>query len=129
MHLAPKLPPGRPSRRALAFAAEIHRLRVAGYSYESIRLALLDAGVVVSRSTVRREAAKRRGTLPTAQAMPTQYTTRPATPPSQHGDVGSDVLSYARDVRTGKEIAEAFVKDRITNPLLQRRKRDQSRSD
>jgi len=44
MYLTPKLPPGRANRKALAFVAEINRLRAAGYSFEAIRLALLDAG-------------------------------------------------------------------------------------
>jgi hypothetical protein len=46
MDLTPKLPPGRANRKALAFAAEVHRLRAAGYSFEAIRLALREAGRV-----------------------------------------------------------------------------------
>lgn len=59
MQLTPKLPPGRANRKALAFAAEINRLRTAGYSFEAIRMALLEAGVMVSRTTVKREAARK----------------------------------------------------------------------
>lgn len=58
MRLDPKLPPGRSSRKALRYVREVRRLRAEGHTLESIRLALLDAGVSVSLSTVRREAAR-----------------------------------------------------------------------
>ena len=67
MHLTPKLPPGRSNRKALAFSTEIHRLRTGGYSFEAIRLALRDVGVDVSRTTVKREAARRPAMAPLAQ--------------------------------------------------------------
>ena len=66
MDLTPQLPPGRANRKALAFAADIHRLRAAGYSFEAIRVALLEAGVKVSRTTVKREAASRRAAAQSA---------------------------------------------------------------
>lgn len=59
MQLTPRLPPGRKSRKALAFADEIRRLRALGYTNEAIRQALADAGVQVSSSTVHREATRR----------------------------------------------------------------------
>ena len=37
---------------------DVRRMRAEGHTFESIRLALLDAGISVSRSTVRREAAR-----------------------------------------------------------------------
>jgi hypothetical protein len=58
MQLTPRLPPGRKSRKALAYASEIRRLRAEGYTNEAIREALADAGVKVSRSTVHREASR-----------------------------------------------------------------------
>lgn len=58
MRLQPKRPPGRSSRKALRFVREVRRLRAEGHTLESIRLALLDAGVSVSLSTVRREVAR-----------------------------------------------------------------------
>jgi hypothetical protein len=58
MQLTPRLPPGRKSRKALAFADEIRRLRALGYTNEAIQQALADAGVKVSRSTVHREATR-----------------------------------------------------------------------
>jgi len=58
MRLQPKRPQGRSSRKALRFVREVRRLRAEGHTLESIRLALLDAGVSVSLSTVRREVAR-----------------------------------------------------------------------
>lgn len=56
--LIPRRPPGRCNRKARAFSAEIRRLHAEGYSFEAIREALAEAGVVVSRSTVQREAVR-----------------------------------------------------------------------
>jgi hypothetical protein len=58
MKLEPKRPPGRPNRKALAFEAEIARLRSEGYSCEAIWEALLDAGLALSLSAVKREVAR-----------------------------------------------------------------------
>lgn len=58
MQLRPRRPPGRAGRKAWQYAGDIQRLRAEGYSLEAIRLALLDVGVTVSPSTVRREAAR-----------------------------------------------------------------------
>lgn len=58
MQLKPTRPPGRATRKARQYAVDIQRLRVEGHSLEAIRLALLDVGVAVSVSTVRREAAR-----------------------------------------------------------------------
>ena len=127
MNLTPKLPPGRANRKALAFAAEIHRLRVAGYSFEAIRLALLEAGVTVSRTTVKREAAIRRTTTPAPQGHAAQPSTAPA--PSGAGAVVVAPASFAGDSRSGREIAEAFMAGQVSNPLMRERNRDESRSD
>ena len=58
MQLQPKHPPGRKRRKLRAFAADIHRLQAEGYTCEEIRQALVESGVLVSRSTVHREAAR-----------------------------------------------------------------------
>ena len=136
MDLTPKLPPGRANRKALAYTAEIHRLRAAGYTFEAIRLTLLDAGLDVSRTTIKREAAKRpaittvvrhrHGVLPSpppASAL--------ADPPTLQAPYGRSPLpgSYVGDSRSGKEIVEAFMQGRITNPLMQGRTRNEGRSD
>lgn len=135
MDLLPKLPPGRANRKALAYTAEIHRLRSAGYSFEAIRLALREVGVEVSSTTVKREAAKKlampRGAL---QAPLSLAASAAAGPPSevpsttQQANEGTVRTSFVGDRRTGKEIAEEFMKDRITNPLMQQRTRNEDRS-
>lgn len=56
MRLQPRNPPGHANRKARRFANDIRNLRAEGHTYETIRLALLDAGVLVSHSTVIREA-------------------------------------------------------------------------
>ena len=89
MQLKPKLPPGRASRKALRYVSEVHRLRAEGHTFESIRLALLDAGVTVSVSTVRREAARppSKRELAHARAMP------PALEESQSGAAAMSVTA------------------------------------
>lgn len=56
--LKPRHGPGRVTRKARAFDAEIARLHSEGYTLNSIREALADAGVIVSTSTVQREVAR-----------------------------------------------------------------------
>ena len=128
MELTPKLPPGRANRKALAFAADIHRLRAAGYSFEAIRVALLDAGVKVSRTTVKREVARRRAAAPSAPQRLAAVVPVPLAT-SGTGDALLAPASFVGDSRSGKEIAEAFMKGRTSNPLMQGRNRDESRSD
>lgn len=60
MQLKPRFPPGRATRKARQYAVDIQRLHAEGHSLEAIRLALLDVGVTVSVSTVRREATRHR---------------------------------------------------------------------
>lgn len=118
MHLTPKLPPGRANRKALAFAAEINRLRTAGYSFEAIRVALLEAGVTVSRTTVKREAARRLAPART----PMLESEVQASDQARADAMVKAPVSFAGDSRSGKEIAEAFMKRRVNNPLIQERK-------
>ncbi len=60
MELQPKRPPGRIDRKAARYSADIARLRSAGYTYEAIREALADVGVLVSTSALRREVRRLR---------------------------------------------------------------------
>ena len=120
MRLIPRKPPGRLSRKALAFESEISRLRAEGHTCEAIRQALLDAGLSVSRSTVKREVARSakrshiaRATYAVAERVRVHPVQSSPGPPSP--------LALATDPRSSKEIAEAFVKGRITNPLLRPR--------
>jgi len=110
MRLVPTQPPGRSTRKARGFDTEIVQLRAQGYTLQAIRDALASAGVHVSISTVRREA--NRSALPNfagrASRDPTTVPT-PATP------LTAPVLA---ERRSGKEIAEVFMRNRITNPLI-----------
>jgi len=60
MKLDPKRPAGRPNRKALFFEGEIARLRAEGYPCEAIWEALLDAGLSLSLSAVKREVSRLR---------------------------------------------------------------------
>ncbi len=116
MRLNPKDPPGRVNRKARAFEAEIARLRLDGYTFEAIRSALSDAGIAVSLSTVQREAKRlKRGHVRPHASAPTLSTLAVA-PPSP----AAATPSFATDPRTSREIAAAFVSQRITNPLLRK---------
>ena len=128
MTLAPKLPPGRANRKALQYAVDIRRLRGDGYTFSAIRLALLDAGISVSLTTIKREAARRDDCDPPAPQRIVAHSPAPRTPSSAVGVVPT-TTSFAGDARSGREIAESFMKGRITNPLIQKRNRDESRSD
>ena len=119
MKLEPKRPPGRPNRKALAFEAEIARLRSEGYPCQAIWEALLDAGLALSLSAVKREVArlgKRSGvtrrSAPASAFTPLQASTfqRPVSPPA--GTTPSP---------SGKDVAAAWMSDHVSNPLLQAR--------
>jgi hypothetical protein len=122
MKLHPKRPPGRVDRKAAAYAADIAELRGAGYTYEAIREALLDVGVVVSTSALRREVQRLRthevGSAlhpapgpPPAPLAPaaSRHSHAPAQRPPPHDLPGG---------MRGREVAEAFFSSHISNPLL-----------
>ena len=126
MKLVPKEPPGRSTRKARGFAPDMRELRVQGYTFEAIREALAAAGVHVSKATVQREVA--RLAKSPANAVAAHSGNRPGhelqsaapatvvpgfTPTTQHHSEDP----VGADLRSGKEIAEAFTSSRITNPL------------
>lgn len=114
MTLTPSNPPGRSTRKALAFEADIGRLHRLGYSFEAIRRALAEAGVHVSRSTVQREVARHSARTPPAQG---QGQLQPASSPT-----GPPVdAPMSNEFRSGKELAAEFMKGRVTNPLFRNR--------
>ncbi len=120
MSLNPADPPGHLNRKALRYAREIVRLRREGYTCEAIRRALFDAGLRVSLSTVKREAARR---LMSAQTLRLEHGSEFAaavSPPAISVPALSSA-AFAGDPRSGKDIAAAWMKDRITNPLLRSR--------
>lgn len=130
MQLKPKQPPGRMSRKVRAFGDEIRRLQLEGYTCQAIREALAEAGVQVSRSTVQREGVRvsRRQTLNSVPAAPPVASPGPP-PPLVQGSRQPPHTSSPADPRRGKEIADSFFKDRISNPLVRKRIEDEARRD
>jgi hypothetical protein len=124
MRLNPKSPPGRSNRKARAFSVEIARLCMDGYGCQAIREALADAGVIVSKSTVQREVVR----VPCR--APLHVHRKPIGTVRQDSSAASaeqsDVPHLSADEpRTGKDVAERFIKGRITNPLVRNRSRDE----
>lgn len=81
MRLQPKDPPGHANRKARRYTNDIRNLRSEGHTYETIRLALLDAGVAVSISTVMREAKRPPTQWELDHALTTQATAGDVSPP------------------------------------------------
>ena len=119
MTLVPKLPPGRANRKALQFAVDIQRLRSAGYTFSAIRMALLDAGISVSLSTVKREAARiGRPAMRVHPSGPAHLSPRAATPTTVPKQTASAAVPPVPTGSSGREIAEAFFNANPSNPLL-----------
>jgi hypothetical protein len=131
MQLQPKHPPGRKRSKVRAFAAEIHRLHADGYTCDEIRDVLAEAGVTVSRSTVQREAVRslqRSAGARTRDATASSTTTLaeaptggvPVSPSHKPLPSPADCVadSQASDPRTARQIAEDFMKNQLSNPLL-----------
>lgn len=132
MKLVPTDPPGRSSRKAKRFAQDMRELRAQGYTFEAIRMALAAVGVHVSNATVQREVA--RATKAASSAQSAGSDVRPddfppvltqsqvsTSPPPTTTPQSSQVVFVETDMRSGKEIAEAFASSRITNPLARAR--------
>ena len=115
MKLSPKDPPGRSTRQARGFVADIRQLRAQGYTFEAIRQALAEAGVKVSKSTVQREMTRLASTSPSGSVAVTEPSLPVSVPATAPSPVAPSVVT---DLRSGKEIAEAFAGTRITNPLF-----------
>lgn len=119
-------PPGRSTRKALAFSGEIQRLRSLGYTFDAIRQALTLAGINVSRSTVHREAARhqpalvsaRHRAVPTVVAPPEHPLASANQPRPVSSSSGPPSPSSAADHRSGKDIAEEWFRQHPSNPLL-----------
>jgi hypothetical protein len=117
--LNPKRPVGRPNRKALPYESEIARLRLEGYSCEAIWEALLEVGLTLSRSSVKREVARLAHRAPAASKS---VVASPMTqPPAPAATSAPSAMSPAKPSLPGKEVAAAWMKDRITNPLLRAR--------
>jgi len=124
VRLNPKHPPGRVNRKARAFEPEIARLRAEGYTCEAIHAALADIGVEVSLSTVQREVARSMRRSSGIARGATSVSAADARAAIASPTRSSSVVAGAP--RTGKEIAEAFVGKRYTNPLLRDRNNHES---
>ncbi len=124
--LAPSSPPGRRNRKGRAFEDQIARLRAEGYTLEAIRDALAAVGVHVSKSTVQREAARKvkLSQAPGLAGSPARRLIAGATPsplPTAPSPTSPAASPTPADRCSGKDIAEAFVRSRVTNPLIRPR--------
>jgi len=129
MSLEPDTAPGLGSRKARAYEQEIARLRALGYTLNAIRGALAKAGVVVSISTVWREASRaRRAPQPSAhpgtpwsansargdgEPASQAAASSPVTPPLH--PTNPESVSTGQ---SGKDIAEEFRRRQNSNPLM-----------
>jgi hypothetical protein len=123
--LVPIRPPGPNARKARAFESDIVQLRAQGYTFEAIREALAAAGIQVSNSTVQREVARATRQRPTAAPTTGSESIRvsavsPALPPvtavpASEASTGNNLPS---DWHSGRDVAEAYTRDRITNPFV-----------
>ncbi len=120
MQLQPKHPPGRKSRKVRAYSQEIHRLQAEGYTCDEIRAALADVGVVVSRSTVQREAARvlQRANRTSATVAAAVSPPSPAASPIERQPALASGRVQPEDLRSVRQVAEDFMKSQHTNLLL-----------
>jgi hypothetical protein len=125
--LFPPHPPGHPNRKARAYLDDIARLVALGYGVGAIRAALADAGVSISQSTAKREVARARASARAATPLATAADEANATDARTTGSlrpasaVASPAIQSEAPSRSGREIAEAFVRGRVTHPLLRGR--------
>jgi hypothetical protein len=101
----------------------MRQLREQGYTFEAIREALAGAGVHVSNSTVQRELARsakhQATTAPAAHVGANERSMAPSLPAVALAPAAMTCGSFSdADLRSGKEIAEAFMSSRITNRLI-----------
>ena len=119
MKLEPKRPPGRPNRKALAFEAEIAHLRSEGYPCKAIWEALLDAGLALSLSAVKREVARLRKSAGVAPRSAPATSFASLQPSALQTPVSSPAGTTSSP--SGKDLAAAWMQDHVSNPLLQAR--------
>lgn len=120
--LVPPGPPGRITRKARDFEGDIVQLRAQGYTLDAIRQALEAAGVQVSVSTVRRESLRGGRAVPSPLGTSSRSRVdlpgavlQDADPVGAPGGVVNDTASPAW--LKGRDVAEAYMRDHITNPL------------
>ena len=122
MKLAPLVPPGRITRKARDFGAEIVQLRAQGYTLDAIRQALGGAGVQVSISTVRREASRHAVQTAVVARITQTHVAPPArrveAPATSVAPLGAAGPTGPTEQPTGRDLAEAFMRTQSTNPLI-----------
>ncbi|MGN6827997.1 helix-turn-helix domain-containing protein [Paucibacter sp. M5-1] len=131
LKLMPGEPPGRATRKARQFEAEIARLRAEGYTLAAIRRSLAAAGVEVSLATIRRELKRPTRALPITMATAVPAVTSPglligsaathsapahaASRPQQPGAQPS--AAELCEQPSGKDLAQAFCSSQNHHPL------------
>lgn len=131
LKLTPDEPPGRATRKARQFEAEIARLRAEGYTLAAIRRSLAAAGVEVSLATIRRELKRPKRALPITVAAavpavgspglhiggtaPLSAQAHAASPPPQPGRHASP--AERSEQPSGKDLAQAFCSSQNLHPL------------
>ena len=128
MKLAPTEPPGRITRKAREFEAEIAQLRRQGYTLAAICRSLAAADVNVSISTVRREVNRRPMPAPISQITtpgPHPAAVQPTSPGIATVPTAAAVATAAASFSVGqpdppsaKDLAEAFARSKSANPLV-----------
>lgn len=118
MRLTPKSPPGRITRKAREFASEISRLYAEGYTAAAICQVLSEIGVVISTSTVRREVLRHAKRSQPSRDTPIKSSRQEQEPPVP---ATSPPTKVAGTHGSGREIAEAFVRSRISNSLVRQK--------
>ncbi len=116
MKLTPSRPPGRATRKAGAYALEIRRLRGDGYTFDAIRSALADVGILVSLKTVQREASRGGAAPATAARDPPVPGTLFAT--ARQPAEAQDASALIPTGSTGREVAEDFFDRHQFNQLF-----------
>jgi len=122
MKLTPTEPPGRITRKARHFEAEIAQLRAQGYTLAAIRRSLAAAGVRVSISTVRREANRQAAPVPIAPLRAHPAADLPTSPTVTSVPIAAPAAAMLSaglpDPPSAKDLAEAFARSKSTNPLV-----------
>ncbi len=103
---------------------EIVQLRAQGYTFEAIREALAAAGIHVSNSTVQREAARAAKQPAAAQAAASDLMKGDPEAPSLASAAPAKAAvvwvnaPVPPEWRNGPDVAEAYTRNLITNPLI-----------
>jgi DNA-binding transcriptional MerR regulator len=130
VNLTPNRPPGRANRKLRSYVEEIKRLRNAGYTIDTIKETLREAGLDIAWSTVQREAARaednpsrlkitQQQTPSQTINAPTRTKNLPAKQPQKNlpRDTASEAGTATLDI-------DQFFKSHINNPLLHRRRQN-----